>query len=315
MTRQQRLLFHDDSIKGSLWKLVQSAPGSGTTSNTARDRKVCRFVDSPSNEPTVRSVNFQHWTLAMLSRIFVLLCLCAGLAFSSPRSYGDVYELRTYTAKNGKLDALNARFRDHTVRLFTKHGIESVGYWVPTDEEKSKNTLVYVIRHKSRDSATASWEAFLADPEWKKVAKESGVGTLAGLESVYMEATDFSPAWDVEAENAIADDDDVFELRIYKAAQGKLGKLDARFRDHTIGLFQRHGIKNVAYWHPMDEPDSKDVLIYLIKHDNRKAAKVSWKAFSRDPEWKKVAQESGVGRLAKPPTAIYMTPTDYSGIR
>jgi hypothetical protein len=231
-----------------------------------------------------------------------------------PIAFGDVYELRTYTTNEGKLDALNARFRDHTVGLFTKHGIESIGYWVPTDEERSKNTLIYVIKHKSREAAAASWKAFIADPDWKKAAAESekdGKILAKGPESVYMEATDYSPAW-VRGD---ADADDVFELRIYKAAEGKLGKLDARFRDHTIKIFASHGMQSVAYWHPTDEPYSKDTLIYILKYDSREAAKASWKAFGADPAWKKAASESGVGRLAKSPESIYMKPTDYSAIR
>ena len=79
-----------------------------------------------------------------------------------------------------------------------------------------------------------------------------------------MASTDYSPTW----KNIASDDDDVFELRIYQAAKGKLGKLDARFRDHTIALFEKHGIKSVAYWHPLDEPDSKDHLIYIINYFN-----------------------------------------------
>lgn len=250
----------------------------------------------------------KYFTLTLLTT--ALLSLIADAS----RSFADVYELRTYTTNEGKLDDLNARFRDHTVGLFKKHGIESVGYWVPTDGDKSKNTLIYVIKHKSRDAAAESWKAFLADPEWQKVAKESQVdGQILAKrpESVYMELTDYSPTW----KQGEADDDDVFELRIYKAAEGKLGKLDARFRDHTIKLFERHGIKSVAYWHPTDEPDSADNLIYIIKHDSREAAKASWKAFGADPDWKNAAAESGVGRLAERPTSIYMQPTDYSAIK
>jgi len=247
-----------------------------------------------------------------------LITLAAAVLFGSfnlaPSSFGDVFELRIYTTNEGKLDNLNARFRDHTVKLFKKHGIESVGYWVPTDGEKAKNTLIYVIKHKSRDAAKASWKAFGTDPAWKKVAKESQLdGRILAKrpESTYMEPTDYSPNW----KNGEADGDDVFELRIYKAAEGKLGKLDARFRDHTIKLFDRHGMKSVAYWHPTDEPDSKDNLIYIIKHDSRAAAAKSWKAFIADPDWKKAARASGVGRLAKPPAATYMKATDYSGVR
>ena len=235
--------------------------------------------------------------------------LLGCMSFTAP-SFGDVFELRTYTTREGKLDNLNARFRDHTIGIFEKHGIKSVGYWVPVAKE---NTLIYVIKHKSRDAAKASWKAFIADPEWKKVAVESqkdGQILAKAPESVYMESTDYSPKW----KNGKTDEDGVFELRIYKAAEGKLGKLDARFRDHTMGLFEKHGIKNVAYWHPTDEPNSKDHLIYIIRHDSRSAAQTSWKAFGADPQWKKAAMESGVGRLAKPPASTYMKPTDYSAI-
>ena len=249
-----------------------------------------------------------------MHRLLTLSAVLFGsFAFATP-SFGQVYELRTYTTNEGKLKNLNARFRDHTVKLFKKHGIESVGYWVPTDEKKSKNTLIYVIKHKSRDAAKASWKAFGSDPEWKKVAKESQTdGRILAKkpESVYMKTTDYSPTW----KNGKSDKDDVFELRVYKATEGKLGKLDARFRDHTIQIFEKHGMKSVAYWHPTDEPKSKDHLIYIIKHDNAEAAKKSWTAFIADPEWKKAAKESGVGRLAKPPQATYMKATDYSAIK
>ncbi|MEO1530104.1 MAG: NIPSNAP family protein [Planctomycetota bacterium] len=239
------------------------------------------------------------------------ICLLIVAGFTATNCSAQVYELRTYKTMPGKLEALNARFRDHTVRLFEKHGIESMGYWVPTDEQASKDTLIYIIKHESREAAKASWKAFGADPEWKKAAKESGVGRLAQRpDSVYMEATDYSPTWT----QGDSDDDDVFELRTYQAKEGKLGKLDARFRDHTIKLFERHGIQNVGYWHPTDEPDSANTLIYVIKHDSAEAAKESWKAFIADPDWKKAAAASGVGGLAKL-ESVYMKPTDYSAIK
>ena len=246
-----------------------------------------------------------------MNRIAATLIVSIGLSMLTTIVTADVYELRTYTTNAGKLDNLNARFRDHTVALFEKHGIQSIGYWVPVAKE---NTLVYVIKHKSRDTAKASWQAFIADPAWKKVARESqldGQILAKAPESVYMETTDYSATW----KNGSADDDDLFELRIYKAAEGKLGKLDARFRDHTIRLFEKHGMRNVAYWHPTDEPNSKDHLIYIIKHESRAAAKASWQAFGADPDWKKAAAASGVGRLAKPPASTYMKATDYSAIK
>ena len=128
-------------------------------------------------------------------KTFRCCCFLAGLVFCATISLADVYELRTYTTNEGKLDNLNARFRDHTVQLFKKHGIESVGYWVPTDGAEAKNTLIYVIKHRSRDAAAASWKAFISDPEWKKVAAESqkdGRFHRERPEAIYMKATDYS---------------------------------------------------------------------------------------------------------------------------
>ncbi|RMF41152.1 MAG: NIPSNAP family protein [Planctomycetota bacterium] len=126
-----------------------------------------------------------------------------------------------------------------------------------------------------------------------------------------MVETDYSPQW----QNDDADDDDVFELRIYHTQPGKRDLLDARFRDHTIRLFAKHGMQSVGYWHPIDGPDAENTLIYILKHESRDAAKASWAAFGQDPEWKKVAAESGVGRLAQRPESIYMRATDYSPIK
>ena len=108
---------------------------------------------------------------------------------------GKVYELRTYTAPDGKLPNLQARFRDHTMRIFNKHGMTSVGYWVPQDSPGKDNTLVYIISHDSREQAKKNWADFQADPEWKKVSAESQVDgrIVSNVVSVFMDATDYSP--------------------------------------------------------------------------------------------------------------------------
>jgi len=108
---------------------------------------------------------------------------------------GKVFELRTYTAPEGKLPNLQARFRDHTIRIFNKHGMKSVGYWVPQDAPTKDNTLVYIISHDSREQAKKNWADFQADPEWKKVSAESQVDgrIVSGVVSVFMDATDYSP--------------------------------------------------------------------------------------------------------------------------
>ncbi len=106
-----------------------------------------------------------------------------------------VFELRTYTAPEGKLDALKARFRDHTIRIFNRHNMTSIGYWTPEDAPNSSNTLVYILAHPSREAAKKNWAEFQADPEWQKVAADSQKdGRLTTkVESVFIDPTDFSP--------------------------------------------------------------------------------------------------------------------------
>ena len=106
-----------------------------------------------------------------------------------------VFEMRIYTTHPGTLDALNKRFRDHTTRLFEKHGMTNIGYWVPTEGEKGQNTLIYIIAHKSRQAARDSFKAFGADPEWRKAATESEKDgkIVMKVESIFMQPTNYSP--------------------------------------------------------------------------------------------------------------------------
>jgi len=105
----------------------------------------------------------------------------------------------------------------------------------------------------------------------------------------------------------------VYELRIYHAASGKLGELLARFRDHTIKLFDRHGMKSVAYWTPLDEPDKSNTLIYILQHPSREAASANWKSFQDDPEWKSVqAKSEASGKLVEKVDSTFLALTDFS---
>ncbi len=126
----------------------------------------------------------------MIRKVLLLLPLLAGFAFAQTR----VYELRTYTCNEGKLEALKARFRDHTITIFNRHHMESIGYWIPSDGEKSKNTLIYILAHPSREEAKKNWDEFRKDPEWIKVAADSEAnGKIVNhVDSVFMDPADFS---------------------------------------------------------------------------------------------------------------------------
>ena len=103
-----------------------------------------------------------------------------------------VYELRTYTASEGKLGELHTRFRDHTVRILNKHGMKSVIYLAPQDAPDSQNTLIYILEHPSREAAKKAWADFQADPEWVKIVADSPV-IVSNVVSVFADPTDYSP--------------------------------------------------------------------------------------------------------------------------
>src|SRR2546430_2283883 len=105
----------------------------------------------------------------------------------------------------------------------------------------------------------------------------------------------------------------VYELRVYQAVPGKLAQLLARFREHTTKLFDRHGMKNVAYWTAVDEPQKSNTLIYILQHPSREAAAANWKSFQDDPEWKSVRDKSEAnGKLVEKVESTYLVLTDFS---
>jgi hypothetical protein len=227
-----------------------------------------------------------------------------------------VYELRTYYAAPGKLDALNARFRDHTCALFEKHGMTNVGYWVPI--ENAENRLIYLLAFPDKQARERSWKAFGADPEWQRVRKETEANgrLVTRVESVLLTATDYSPPSKGKLEG-----DHVYELRTYTAAPGRLDALNARFRDHTCKLFEKHGMINVGYWVPLPgQKGAGDTLIYLLAHPSADARKKAFDAFRSDPAWvaaRKESEEKASGSLTVPEGVkfVLLKPTDYSPMK
>ena len=220
--------------------------------------------------------------------------------------------MRTYYAAPGKLEDLVGRFRDHTLKIFEKHGMVNIGYWLP--ETNSENKLIYLLAFPSREAREQSWKEFFADPEWKAVAKESERNgkLVAKVESVFLTPADYSPAVKPEASNSAR----LYELRIYQAAPGKLEALLTRFRDHTMSLFARHGMTQFGYWVPTETKDGAgEKLIYILIHKDAQAWADSFKAFRSDPEWIKVKADSeanGSLTVTNGVRSVLMRPTDFS---
>ncbi|CAN5921751.1 hypothetical protein BH24BAC1_BH24BAC1_26710 [soil metagenome] len=237
-------------------------------------------------------------------------------AASAPASSDDrFYEMRIYYAAPGKLEDLNARFRNHTMGLFSKHGMTNIGYWTPI--ENPENKLVYVLAYPSREARDASWKAFGADPQWQtaQAASEEAGRLVARVDSIYMKATDYSPAIRPSTSGA----PQVFEMRTYTASPGNLNNLHARFRNHTVGLFSNYGMSHVGYWTPVDADKGADnTLVYILAHRSEDAAKKSFDAFRQDPTWVKAREASEAqagGSLTTKVESVFMVPTDYSPTR
>ena len=144
-----------------------------------------RAMSAPTLKP--------FYVLSFLLGVTVMLAF-AKLGASNPESPHHVYELRLYHAKEGKMDALKARFGDHTDAIFRRHNMKSIGYWSPEDAPDSQNLFIYILEHPSRQEAEKNWAAFQADPEWQKVKAESEAnGPLVDhIDHYFMDPTSFS---------------------------------------------------------------------------------------------------------------------------
>jgi hypothetical protein len=258
-------------------------------------------------------------TLATVALLTLIHADAPGHLAQAAEPDTRVFEMRVYYAAPGKLETLHNRFRNHTLKLFEKHGLTNIGYFVPVGENKD-NKLVYFIAAPSKQARDQSFKNFIADPDWKKVFAESEKnGTLVSkVESVFLTTTDYSPPLKVEK----SPNERVFELRTYTATPGNLGHLNDRFKNHTLKLFEKHGMTNVVYWNVLKgQPGDDKTLIYLLSHASPEAAKKSFDAFRMDPDWiaaRKASEEKAGGSLTEPKGGVlseFLKPTDYSPLK
>jgi len=219
------------------------------------------------------------------------------------------FELRTYNAPEGKLDDLNRRFRKYSRTVFSQYQMDPMGFWIPIDNPKNKFT--YLLSYASCADREPAWEKFQSDTFWQRVMEiTTHDGKLvSNVESRMMKTTAFSPPFGPSAR----EHERIFELRTYTAASGKRDELLARFRNHTMSLFERHGMQNVAYWLPQD---SDEELIYLLAFPSRFARNEAWRSFEMDAEWQQVYKDSRKdGPLVERVESTLLRPTDYSPVR
>ncbi len=259
-----------------------------------------------------------------MKTLLSLMALMIASAVAHAAADTRCIEMRTYYAAEGKLEALHKRFRDHTCKLFEKHGIANLGYFVPAGDNPERK-LVFFIAYPSRAERDTRWNAFFKDPAWQTAykASEADGKLVTKAETVYLTATDYSPL--AKAENV---GNRIFELRTYTTEPGRLPNLNARFRDHTVKLFAKHGMTNLPYWTPHPDqkgannpPDPANTLIYLLAHKSQDAAKASFDGFRSDPDWvaaRKASEEKAGGSLTIKEggvKSVFLVPTDYSAVK
>lgn len=238
-----------------------------------------------------------------------LFLLVTTFATAKP---APVYEMRIYHCHDGRLDALLQRFQNHTLKLFEKHGMTNIGYWIPTDKTTD---LIYVLAYPSMEAREASWKAFINDPEWQQVSQKSEEDgkIIASIESIFMK---IEPELTKKIKLQAASPERLFEIRTYYCLPNRFPNIVARFRDHTRKLFEKHGMTNIAYWSTIEKDDSQSKLVYIVAHKDATAAKVSWDNFRNDPKWIAVrdASESS-GKIVEKIVSIYMKPAAFSKIK
>ncbi len=266
-----------------------------------------------------RSLLHRSLGIIVITAIGALLLSTSNAQEADAKKAGKLYELRFYTTNPGKLPDLHARFRDHTLALFEKHGMENIIYWdvvegTKDDGDDKSNMLVYIIAHKDEASKNASWKAFIQDPEWKAVAAKSeqnGKILAKPPRSILMSETEFSAV-----DEPVNHDSDaparLWELRQYNDGPEGVPHTVERFASGEKDLFTKNGMQTVKFWTATDN----SAFIYLLAHQNKAAADASWKGFFADfrgfmqkyrESHPDLPRAGGKGHEVR-----FLVPTDYS---
>ena len=242
----------------------------------------------------------------------LMIAIALPSILSAQKTDSRYYELRIYYCHPDRLPALIERFTNHTTKLFEKHGMENIGYWVPVNN--TENALYYVLAYPDKQARDASWKAFSSDPVWQSVSKKSEEsGKIVNrVTSIFMDATSFSPA----IKGSVAKAERSFELRTYYILPGRKEDLINRFRNHTTKLFTKHGMTNIAYWTSVEKEGTASRLIYMLAYPTEASGKKSWEEFRKDPVWIKAKAESEKDhQIVEKVESVILKPLSFSTIK
>ncbi|AFL83033.1 hypothetical protein Belba_0370 [Belliella baltica DSM 15883] len=241
-----------------------------------------------------------------------ILLFLFSLTFSLSAQDTRYFEMRTYTAHEGKRSDLISRFENHTLDLFEKNGIENIAYFIPTDP--TDYTLTFILAYPDEKSRDELWNKFINDSEWKEVAKASEANgkLVANVDQIFMKiAGDLSPVV-----SKLNSKKKIFELRTYHLHPGKVEAINARFRDYTRELFSRYDMTNVMYWYTVEKDGSQPKLVYLLAHKNEKRAQYAFSRFAEDADWNKIRDASEMdGPIVKKVDSKYLKALSFSPMK
>ena len=223
------------------------------------------------------------------------------------------FEWRTYHCNDGRRPDLIKRFNDHTIRLFAKHGITSVAYFIPADS--TNYSLYFILTYPNEPSRDSLWNSFATDPEWVDAAAKSEANgkLVAKVDQVFMR---MMPELSAAVSKTHRRGKRIFELRTYHCFPGKLEAVNNRFRDHTRKLFEKHRITNIVYWNTIEKEGHQPNLVYLLAHKSEEEGKASFATFGTDPEWVKAkAASEANGKIVDRIESVYLVPLDFSPLK
>lgn len=230
-----------------------------------------------------------------------------------------LYDLRVYQASPGKLAAVQARLRDHQIPLLQTHGVFTQAVFVPVGENPEQRVMLLTAA-EGVQAMDEGWAHLGQDPRWLDVvAATDGDGEIvASHDGQRLVATSWSPALAAETPPTPR----VFELRTYSCPDAtKHAALLRRFEDHTMAIFARHGMRNIIYWVPDERPESQQRLVYILAHDSVDAARESFAAFRKDPDWlaaKDASEKAAGGALTNKQGGVvseFLVGTEFSPLQ
>lgn len=240
----------------------------------------------------------------------LLAMTLAVVTFAQQGIKSKYFEMRTYTAHEGKMPDLIKRFENHTLKLFKKNGIENVAYFI--SEENPEKTLTFILGYPDEASRDVLWNKFANDPVWvaARTASEANGPLVQKVDQTFM-------VW----ANNLNDHkkpkpSGILQMRTYYCLPGRIENIQTRFRDHTRDLFARQGLKNYPYWLTVEKDGSQPKLVYILGHDSKEAYNEAFKRFVADPDWIKARDASEAdGKIVEKIDAVFYKALPFSPMK